>query len=121
MSADDGIYILECDDGFRVRRLHSVGNMDVVKDDYHDYCAYIYVAFHKCQVFKTKESAISYAQGLQNQVLTEHGVWFLPRFKGNFPYHISKKPVNKEPKEKVTIRLDKDVVDKFKRGGKGKL
>lgn len=95
MSADNGIYVTQWDDGYRVAHVQAIENIDFVNDSiseienkrYQD--EYRKIAFGKSEVFKTEEEAFAHVRILYSQFRkrgwpVEYGIQFIGHF-GEFP------------------------------------
>ena len=84
MSADNGIYIAEFNDGFRVAHCQAIENID---DDREKYAK---LFFGKSKVHKEYVSAYSEAIEIENDIMNgmlpiiEHGICKIPNL-GDFP------------------------------------
>ena len=87
MSADNGIYILKANDGYRVVHAQAIENLwwwdegtGSEKGELNP--KYIYDYFYRCPLLKTKEAALSYADMLYNDIMdsgfyTEYGIQYI--------------------------------------------
>ena len=88
MSADNGIYIAEFDDGFRICHGSAIDNLDFFETE-KERQQEIYNYFHDSALFSSKGQALEAAQKLYDDVMEkfyiiEYGIQFLGHF-GTFP------------------------------------
>lgn len=72
MSADNGIYILQAKDGYRVVHAQAIENLWWWDDMHHDRKLnpkFIFDYFGNSQLFKTSQEALSYAQSLYDDIM----------------------------------------------------
>lgn len=88
MSADNGIYIAEFDDGFRVIAACAIDNLDYFKKEESQKMEQ-WGYFNTAPVFVTEAEAITYAFGLYKKHLyVEYGVRIIPH-QGRWPQEIT--------------------------------
>jgi len=71
MSADNGIYILETKDGFRVAHAQAIGNIHYNADETGFNLREIYRYFHKGKFFKFKEEALKEACKMYEEIIND--------------------------------------------------
>jgi hypothetical protein len=89
MSADNGIYILESDDGYRITHAQAIENITYDPDDTGYNQEWVKCLFGDCKVFSTIDQARDEAWRLYNEIMesdfpiVEYGistVGYLPTF-----------------------------------------
>jgi hypothetical protein len=87
MSADNGIYILESKDGFRVVHTQAIDNLwwwdDICATTNEINPKYLIRYFEKCDVYKTSEEAMAEAKRMYDEIMQsdfpilEYGISFI--------------------------------------------
>jgi hypothetical protein len=94
MSADNGVYILHCKDGYRVTHTQAIYNIYWHcrrKNDPEFNARELYLYFGDCEVFSTEVEALKEAQRLYNEIMNddmgicEYGIQFLGKGTFEFP------------------------------------
>jgi len=96
MSADNGFYIAEFDDGWRWTYAFAIENLEYYKEGTEEYNKEIIKYFGRSKLYHTKEDAFSDAVDAYNNLLkkdkfmvVEYGVCILNK-KMRYPHHLVK-------------------------------
>lgn len=92
MSADNGIYVTQWNDGFRVCHAQAIENLDYFRESSEFWRAEQVLLFGNSPVFKTREEALKKAGEMELEILAdeycpilEYGISTIPGNRGDFP------------------------------------
>ena len=85
MSADNGIYILQTKDGFRVMCTQAIDNIYWQADETGFNLRELYKFFHHAKLFKFKEAALKEACTQYEEIINEYGICPIDASSVEFP------------------------------------